>query len=168
MSYAPLESGAVRALEVHIGGAQTGKLDLRYVLDADLSRVRIPPARTSRQTDELWKHTCFEAFIRGRDSGAYHELNFSPSTEWAIYSFESYRKGMAPVDVPQPPEIRVERSAHLLQVDVSIDLRTWSRSGALALAAVIEDENGRLSYWALKHPAGKPDFHHTDSFVLEL
>lgn len=165
-SFAPAESDAVRALEVQVGGAQTGTLDLRYVLDADLNRIRIPLSRVPRYTEDLWTHTCFEAFIRSGDSTAYHELNFSPSTEWALYSFESYRKGMARVNAPQPPEIRVERSARRLQVDVRIDLRTLSRSGALALAAVVEDENGRLSYWALKHPAAKPDFHHPDSFVL--
>jgi len=38
----------------------------------------------------------------------------------------------------------------------------------LALAAVVEDERGMLSYWALRHPAGKPDFHHPDAFALEL
>jgi len=38
----------------------------------------------------------------------------------------------------------------------------------LALSAVIEDEQGGLSYWALTHPPGKPDFHHPDAFVLEL
>jgi hypothetical protein len=33
---------------------------------------------------------------------------------------------------------------------------------------VIEETNGAKSYWALKHPPGKPDFHHADGFVLEL
>jgi hypothetical protein len=33
---------------------------------------------------------------------------------------------------------------------------------------VIEETNGRLSYWALAHPPGKPDFHHSDCFALEL
>lgn len=36
------------------------------------------------------------------------------------------------------------------------------------LSAVIEEADGTLSYWALAHPAGKPDFHHPDCFVLEL
>ena len=36
------------------------------------------------------------------------------------------------------------------------------------LAAVIEATDGSLSYWALAHPSDKPDFHHPDSFVLEL
>jgi hypothetical protein len=38
----------------------------------------------------------------------------------------------------------------------------------IALAAVIEDANGRLSYWGLRHPPGKPDFHHPNGFALEV
>ena len=38
----------------------------------------------------------------------------------------------------------------------------------VALAAVVEDATGDLSYWSLRHAAGKPDFHHSDGFVLEL
>jgi hypothetical protein len=38
----------------------------------------------------------------------------------------------------------------------------------LALSAVIEEDGGMLSYWALKHPPGKPDFHHPDAFALEI
>jgi hypothetical protein len=38
----------------------------------------------------------------------------------------------------------------------------------LALTAVVEDARGRLSYWALRHPPGRPDFHHRDGFALVL
>jgi hypothetical protein len=33
---------------------------------------------------------------------------------------------------------------------------------------VIEDMTGEFSYWALAHPPGKPDFHHSDCFAHEL
>jgi hypothetical protein len=33
---------------------------------------------------------------------------------------------------------------------------------------VIEEIDGALSYWALRHAPGKPDFHHRDAFALEL
>ena len=33
---------------------------------------------------------------------------------------------------------------------------------------VIEEEDGTISYWALRHAAGKPDFHHPDGFAMEL
>src|SRR5262245_9526011 len=84
--------GAVHALEVHVGDLTAGELNLRYVLDADLSRIRIPSQRSSLHTDGLWKHTCFEAFIRDRAGTAYRELNVSPSTEWALYSFDNCRQ----------------------------------------------------------------------------
>ena len=43
-------------------------------------------------------------------------------------------------------------------------------AGALRLgaSAVIETADGALSYWALAHPAGRPDFHHADGFALDL
>jgi hypothetical protein len=36
------------------------------------------------------------------------------------------------------------------------------------LSAVVEDRARVLSYWALKHPAEKPDFHHPDGRVIAL
>jgi hypothetical protein len=33
---------------------------------------------------------------------------------------------------------------------------------------VIEDADGRLSYWSAAHPDGRPDFHHAAGFVVEL
>lgn len=44
----------------------------------------------------------------------------------------------------------------------------WSGGALAAITAVIEETDGTKSYWALAHPAGKPDFHHPDGFVLEL
>jgi hypothetical protein len=49
----------------------------------------------------------------------------------------------------------------------SADLTAAARL-RVALAAVIENDTGELSYWALQHAPGKPDFHHPDGFTLEL
>ena len=38
----------------------------------------------------------------------------------------------------------------------------------LALAVVLEDLHGVISYWALNHPPGNPDFHNDAGFVLKL
>lgn len=38
----------------------------------------------------------------------------------------------------------------------------------LALCAVIEASDGSLSYWALAHPADRPDFHHPGSAILAV
>jgi hypothetical protein len=170
--HAPLADGSVQSLEVHIERARTQAqfqaLRLRYVLHANLGRLRIPEAKPQQRTDELWKHTCFEAFLRASEGAGYTELNVAPSTEWALYSFDDYRKGMAPANVPQPPEILIERTADRLTLDVQIHLKLLPPSRALALAAVLEHDSGSLSYWALKHPAAQPDFHHASGFAFEI
>jgi len=38
----------------------------------------------------------------------------------------------------------------------------------LGLSAVIEEKSGRKSYWALAHPPGEADFHHSDCFAHEF
>ena len=38
----------------------------------------------------------------------------------------------------------------------------------IALAAVVEARDGSRSYWALRHPAPSPDFHHANGFAIAL
>jgi hypothetical protein len=54
-----------------------------------------------------------------------------------------------------------------LEMDQMLVLRV-DRAWRIGLAAVIEETSGRKSYWALAHPLGKADFHHSDSFALEF
>jgi len=172
--YPTVPSDAVRGVDTRLEREPSGSLTLRYVLRADMLHVRIPPQAPSIRTDGLWAHTCFEAFIAPAAAGAaYYELNFSPSRQWAIYSFEAYRQAMSPTDVTVPPQLTVRAFDDRLELDATIGLDDLEALRAahtlkLAVTAVVEDDSGTLSYWALKHAPGKPDFHHGDSFVLEL
>jgi hypothetical protein len=177
LPFAPSNEGPVRALVASAERDGEAGLHFRYVLDAELSALQIPAPRSPRQTDELWKHTCFEAFVaRPAHGEEYCELNFSPSTEWAAYSFERYRKGMTPVTLSAAPRIEVARSGSRLTLDAWIGAQellpqSWWHPGAglrIALSGVIEDDGGRMSYWALKHAPDKPDFHHAAGFILEV
>lgn len=165
---------AVRGINVCVLRDPSGVLTVRYVLYAATLHVRVPPTQAPARTDGLWKHTCFEAFIAPvAADGGYYELNFSPSSQWAIYSFEAYRKGMSPTQVTAPPRLAVRRFDDRLEMAATIDLADLKglrevRTLKLAVTAVVEDDSGTLSYWALKHAPGKPDFHHQDGFVLEL
>ena len=161
---------AVRSLQVLVDGENGDALRLRFSLEAHVSRLRVPPPAVPERTDELWRHTCFEAFIASGDASFYYELNLAPSSQWALYRFESYRKGMTPVDLGRPPEIAIRGSEYRLDLDATLRLDGLPELGGtaplrLALAAVIEAEDGKLSYWALKHPRGKPDFHKPAGFV---
>lgn len=109
--------------------------------------------------------------MRGADD-RYMEVNLSPSTAWAAYTFETYRgePGLPAIDAPP---IDVDRKADLLRlttaIDLSgIDLLNGGNMRMANLTAVIEEVDGTKSYWALRHPPGKPDFHHPDCFALEL
>jgi hypothetical protein len=165
----------VRSMEVLVQGGSSGQLDLYYCLEADLSRLVVPAATAGSgdRTDGLWKHTCFEAFVTHDRTRSYCELNFSPSRQWAAYSFSAYREGMSPTVLDGAPRIVVRRLPQRLELDASVHLPDTIHTGAapvirLAIAAVIEEDNGRLSYWAARHAPGKPDFHHPDAFILEL
>ncbi len=154
-------------------GINRDTLSLRYALKGDLSRLQIPELQWPRRADRLWEHTCFEAFLGVAGHSEYYEFNFSPSGQWAAYAFRAYRIGGPIDDDDLDPKIAVVKGAAKLELSAALPLGSLPslKSGGplrLGLAAVIEDSDGGLSYWALKHPPGKPDFHHTDNFVLEI
>ena len=163
----------MRNLQASIGRSSDGTLHVAFRLEGDVSRIRWPPAGPAREGTRLWEHTCFELFIARKEEPTYHELNAAPSREWAIYAFRDYRE-----PAPQPhervvPEISVRRSGESFELEVRLALTHLSLEYAdaslrIGLSAVVETKEGRLSYWALRHPRDKPDFHDPDAFVLCL
>jgi hypothetical protein len=122
---------------------------------------------------ELWRHTCFEAFVAIDGQASYHEFNFAPSREWHVYAFRAYRDLAPLTNVLHSPNVAVSSTGNRLELDACIVLADLSVIHShsplrLGLSAVIESQNGSLSYWALCHPAAKPDFHHVDAFALRL
>ena len=81
-------------IEVEVARPSADNLVLSYIVTGKMSDVRLPPVMTPARADELWQHTCFEAFVRAASGPSYYEFNFAPSTEWAAYRFDSYRSGM--------------------------------------------------------------------------
>src|SRR5204863_660398 len=135
-----------------------GRLALRYRIEGDLERLRIPPRRTPAPRERLWQHLCCEVFVAPAAAsawaGPYSEFNFAPSGEWAAYAFERYREGSKLVDEALDPHVTVRRAAGKLELDALIHLDGLSSmysAGklALTLSAIIEDSDGSLSYWAL-------------------
>ena len=166
-------SAAVRGLtaSARIGGA--GKLAVRFDLDADLGRIVVPHLAAPAHREELWKHTCFELFVALPDVDAYCEMNFSPSTEWAMYGFVGYRRGLSLITPQHPPRVAVRPTPRSLVVEAIIHLEELptpapGQSLRAALAAVIEETDGRLTYWAITHPSALPDFHHRLGFALQV
>lgn len=145
-------------------------LAIRYVVTGRITDLILPHTTMPARTDELWRHTCFEAFIGAERDDMYYEFNFSPSARWTAYRFSGYRDGMAVADIP-PPRIRMQSNGKSCELTVDsslVGLSLPKSAWRLGLSAVIEETSGRKSYWALKHPPGDPDFHHSVCFALSL
>jgi hypothetical protein len=139
---------------------------LRYRVIGRIAGLRLPGAADQPDSDRLWEDTCFEMFARTAGALDYDELNLSPSGKWVHFNFTDYRSGRDRWRTITPD----------ILTEATSDSFTLSGVGALpergpwriGLSAVIEETNGRKSYWALAHPPGDPDFHHPDCFVLDL
>jgi hypothetical protein len=166
-------AGVIRRIDVEISSTAEGALRLRYFVDGDVKGIAVPPPTASRPTEGLWRHTCFEAFIAGEASTAYCEFNFSPSTQWAVYGFTSYREGMAQLEHTIPPQLAASIADDRIALEAIVPRETLlalpgEKMLRLGLAAVIERADGGHSYWALTHPSERPDFHDPAGFVLQI
>ena len=167
-----LSSPWIESLEVEARRKVDGTLHLTYVLKGKLDHLRIPPQVPRHMGERLWEHTCFEVFIAREGKADYYEFNFAPSLAWAAQGFKTRRERDGWTPKGWPVLVR-ETSADRLVLDVELALDGISpllRNAPLklALAAVIEAEDGTQSYWALRHAGGKPDFHDPESFTLLL
>ena len=125
------------------------------------------------RADDLWRHSCFEAFIGGEGSPGYVELNLAPARQWALYAFEGYRSGMRNADdasIARVEFFRRDLSVPRIEMQVLLELpaRYAARDWEMNLSAVIEELDGTKSYWALAHAPGPPDFHNRDCFIATL
>ena len=166
----------VRSVEAGVSRSADGCLVFFYRLCGDMARLLIPPPQSETRNDGLWEHTCCEAFVAVAGDTNYREFNFSPSGQWAAYAFSGYRQPLACAVLTQPPQISTLVSAGRLELTavISSDILPQAATAAglqIGLSAVIESTDtveGCRSYWALKHPAVRPDFHHREAFVLDF
>lgn len=160
--------GPVNWVRVATRRREDGRLSLTYLVSCETDQVQLPPPKEAERTDQLWRRTCFEAFLAGSGVDSYNEFNFSPSGQWAAYRFDGYRTGMAPLEIDAPsittrigPDRIVVHATISPIADRGADLR-------LGLTAIIEDVSGCRTHWALMHLPGKPDFHRVETFSLKL
>ncbi|MEO6247064.1 MAG: DOMON-like domain-containing protein [Sphingomicrobium sp.] len=138
-----------------------------FCVGAPASRFLIPSPGKAERVDDLWQTTCFEAFLKPEGDPGYTEWNFGPSSGWAAYQFSGHRLGMANAEVVAAPYIRVEDNLTWWGLGATVSVPA-SEGFQLGLSAVIEEQDGSKSYWALAHGPGAPDFHHDDCFVARL
>jgi hypothetical protein len=159
---------AVRRIVVEVERPSATALKLHYRLAGTIADLQLPEPAGAERTDGLWRHTCFELFLRADAAPPYLEFNLSPSTRWAAYRFTGYREGRTDAPDALRPGIRFVAGGEGLALEAVIEGLPPAECWQLGLAAVIEGKSGDKSYWALAHPPGVPDFHHETCFALQL
>lgn len=160
---------AIRNLDVKVISEAPDTLKICYQLTGDITQIRIPSPQQPSCVDGLWKHTCFEMFIAVESEDNYHEFNFSPSGQWAAYAFSNYRLRNKWIST-QSPTIRIDQSSNYFILEAKItttdlSIKINNKSLQVGLTAVLEEQNGSLSYWALQHSDICPDFHNRAGFT---
>lgn len=147
-----------------------GALEIAYAIHGFNFDLRIPTPHAPAPVDALWKTTCCELFLGSPDHPGYREFNFSPSGQWVAHDFLDTRERAPEPPACPEPIIRTTRTEDLLRVDVTLGAAAVPETArhCLAVSVILEAEGGRLGYWAIVHPCGKPDFHHPAGFVLKL
>ncbi|KTR82447.1 hypothetical protein NS277_13970 [Novosphingobium barchaimii] len=160
------------------------EITARLTWDGDWLRLRwriegaqkliVPSFAGKGRADGLWQTTCFELFVQPSEGGGYTELNLSPSERWNAYDFSAYREGMTERAFPREPTCTMRKGEALAIFDAAVPAAALPPAPwRYGMTAVIEEEGGVKSFWALDHGAGdhgegKPDFHDAACFTGAL
>ena len=163
------------SLEIEITGTialEAAALDVIYCINGANERVKYAHAgaQPSRK-NELWRTTCFELFMKLPGGSEYWEVNLAPSRDWNMYRFTGYRSTLQPelmVDnINIATEITPPRLVSL-RATLPLPLSVVNQKLAIGISSVIEDGDGNLHYFALRHCGLKPDFHDPAGFDIIL
>jgi hypothetical protein len=158
----------ITGVESRIIGRDANWLRARWRVEGSRQLV-VPPFAGKGRTDDLWQTTCFELYLKPLGGEAYCELNLSPSERWNAYDFDGYRAGMRERPFPHEPECTIRLGSTFAIFDAAIPLAGLpDQDCAMGLSAILEEQGGVKSYWALAHPEGKPDFHAPACFAVAL
>ncbi len=178
-------SGRAFLIEPFPGSDHTSGLEIRCTADRLKSKLSVswelagsrasavipPPAEVPLRRDGLWQDTCFEIFLAQRGLKNYWEFNVSPSGDWNVYRFDSYREGMREEEAFSTLPIRIGDDGGFHSMSLEIDLEKILPHAAqleAVLSAVIRSPKGALSYWSLSHTGPRPDFHRRDGFLIRI
>ena len=164
-----ISTGVIR-VSVDVWRMPNGCIDLEFDIHGPLAGSIAEEPQDAIFTDELWRGTCFEAFLTADDNAGYIELNFTAAGLWAAYKFDKYRQGMQ--RLPEADMVAGVSCNWSQAVSISTEARLKTLPDHLPwaanLAAIIEAKDGTKSYWALAHAPGPPDFHNRDCFIATL
>ena len=146
-------------------------LTIGYHLRAGWRTCCFPPPGRPGPPPPAMGRDLFRILPGRKDSPPYWEFNLSPAGDWNVYRFTDYRQGLAEEPAFASLPFVVHRSPEALRLTLEVDLARIVPADLpleVAIAAVIQAPDGRLTYWALTHPGPQPDFHRRDGFLIAV
>lgn len=131
---------------------------LKYSLSGDISEVSLDGS----ECEELWRHTCFELFIRDREGSGYEEINCAPDGRFTRTWLSDYREVHSVKEFHPLPKMRsgsiggFECEIYFFDLDVS--------NREISVAVITADQSGTRRFWGVNHFGETPDFHHEENF----
>jgi len=168
-------SGSTQAPDLRITGSidrHNNTLSIVYELSGNVSKVQIAaPSDTPTRKHDLWQETCFEFFLGIKNSPIYWEFNLSPVGHWNVYRFDDYRQGMREETAYAsfPFHIRTQQNMLSLNLRCGLDaIVPFNQILEVAITAVIKQNDGEITFWALSHERPEANFHERRSFIIRL
>lgn len=148
-----------------------GIIAVSYILQGPLSNIMIPSSAVPARHNRLWEKTCFEFFLAPAGSEQYWEFNLSPAGHWNVYHFESCREGMKEEPAISSLPFRIHNQSDRFTLTLELDVTHIIKTDQLlkaGISAVIQFNDGNMTFWSLVHPGSQPDFHNRGSFIIEI
>ncbi len=141
---------------------------VRWRIDG-VNKLVLPPFAGRGRADNLWQTTCFEFFVQPLGGEAYSEFNLSPSERWAAYDFSARREAMSERTMRREPDCSMRTGQSVAIFDAALPRENVPEPPVnIGLSAVIEEQGGVKSYWAISHHGAQPDFHDPACFAARL
>jgi hypothetical protein len=156
-------------VEVELLLVREGVVACTYRVRAREGTIAYPDPAEPLDSQRLWEHTCCELFVAREESSAYAEWNFSPTGQHAYFEFDDYRQRCEPPrGRPSEPILDAVVNAGGLELRAEVPVgRDLGTSCLLAPTVVLEGTDGVNTYWAVRHPGPRPDFHHRDGIMVQ-
>lgn len=160
----PFASTNIESVEADIILLPNQIVELKFNFPAGTTQAQ--PSSQPQRRNELWKSTCFEAFIQPKGAKTYWEINLSPEGHWNVYSFDDYRTPSPPKEASKWKLVEFQLKNSSLLGRFRADFGTAKKFQA-GLCCIIDMPKGEKTYWAIQHSKDKPDYHNNKNFILE-
>ena len=147
---------AVAGVTCSLVWQSAGAWVIDFIVGAAPELLKLPAAAVPERADDLWRHTCFELFLREPEGEAYREFNFSPSGQWAAYAFDGYRTGRRSLEVNPPSIVSNDPAQFFTGMDARLQSLGLDEESIGALLAATPPPPAAMQYGlqtALEDPA---------------